>query len=489
MSDSNEKSPTASHLKNYWPRFGMRLVLIVMAIVAICIGWMSNLNEEVRREKRFLEYLKEQKSVGYGCLYDYDFDADGNRTKNPLRPEPNWINWLFEDYPFPHVVELWISTTNDPDVLNGIKDLRKLKRLYLYEATSIESLGSLANLQLTELLLSDCPRLENTDAVKNFSKLESLVFESCPLISNIESVRGLPRLKRFRMNGCPLVKDLSPMANLSELEDVSLYGNFESIDAIQNCNELTRFLVDSEHIQNLEPIKNATKISYLWSRCANLESIDALAEMDQLETVIIKECKVPNVNALRSKHNLTDLSVLSKKLTDLSGLQDLPKLETLNISSCRVENFEDFTGLTALKELYARGCSRLTSLSGLDQSTALERIVLDQCDRLNDISAMSKLTQLKVIGFYHCDSLTEIDGLRGVTGLKRVNFNISKNVTGGDFFLELESPEFLNFNQTQIDQELVEKLKNKFPKADVRWSDAGQAEEMRRANAFESSQE
>src|SRR6476620_429395 len=75
-----------------WFQFGLRTLLLLVAIACIGFGWLGY---KVRQAERQRETVEAIESLGGRVFHDYELDAVGSEINSPSPPGPAWVRNLF----------------------------------------------------------------------------------------------------------------------------------------------------------------------------------------------------------------------------------------------------------------------------------------------------------------------------------------------------------------------------------------------------------
>ncbi|KAI4331911.1 hypothetical protein L6164_016859 [Bauhinia variegata] len=134
------------------------------------------------------------------------------------------------------LVSLHIDSLNDLKLLDGrgIRHLSSLKKLYIVDCKSLESLpvDSLSP-SLKKLKISDCPLLKFLDGtgIQHLSSLEEIDIVKCKSLKSLPEDRLSPSLKLLIICGCPLLEARQTYAPMS-IEKLMLH------DSILKCTKM-----------------------------------------------------------------------------------------------------------------------------------------------------------------------------------------------------------------------------------------------------------
>lgn len=156
-----------------------------------------------------LEPLSDLKQLRYLCLH---------RTK------ASDISPLFK---LTEMTSLVLSGSRNITNLNGVSQMKKLRRLSLYDMANLTDLSPLKNLvQLKILLLGQNQDLTDYSALRGMSELEVLELRWSGItdLSPLQDLRNR-NLKTLDLSNCTRVTDLKPLKSLARLHLVELGGN------------------------------------------------------------------------------------------------------------------------------------------------------------------------------------------------------------------------------------------------------------------------
>lgn len=114
--------------------------------------------------------------------------------------------------------------------LQKIASLASLNTLQIKTA-SIERLDGIENLiNLQNLHVSNCKKLQSIKAINHLVKLKELYLNTCPNINNYNEVTDLPGLEIFSLTDCGKVQSLKFIERYHSLGKLSLLGNTVIVD-------------------------------------------------------------------------------------------------------------------------------------------------------------------------------------------------------------------------------------------------------------------
>ncbi|CAN1245422.1 Disease resistance protein L6 [Linum grandiflorum] len=285
--------------------------------------------------------------------------------------------------------------------IHSLGELRMLEVLEISES-HVGNLYGLDNLvQLKELTLKKCHRLENLPSLSNLIKLHSLVIIKCSLLCEIQ---GLVELRRWRQ-----LPEVTGLGRLISLKTLKMIG----------CTSLRR-LPDLSGLKNLENLDV--------SCCMLLVDVTGVDRLESLQTLTFSDCwslkELPDISSLKS---LEELNVDEcTELIKVAGLEKLEKLEKLRMRNCKsIKELPDMSGLKNLKELSLMGCTNLKKVKGLERLTSLKSLVMLSCLSLRRFPDLSGLKDLERLIVGSCNQLVDVTGIRGLDSLLKLELSCS----------------------------------------------------------------
>ncbi|CAN1245414.1 Disease resistance protein L6 [Linum grandiflorum] len=285
--------------------------------------------------------------------------------------------------------------------IHSLGELRMLEVLEISES-HVGNLYGLDNLvQLKELTLKKCHRLENLPSLSNLIKLHSLVIIKCSLLCEIQGLVELRRLKQLSISWWRQLPEVTGLGRLISLKTLKMIG----------CTSLRR-LPDLSGLKNLENLDV--------SCCMLLVDVTGVDRLESLQTLTFSDCwslkELPDISSLKS---LEELNVDEcTELIKVAGLEKLEKLEKLRMRNCKsIKELPDMSGLKNLKELSLMGCTRLTKVVGLDKLEELRGLNMCGCESIKKLPDMSGLKNLMYLNLKGCIHLKDVKGLQKLKNL------------------------------------------------------------------------
>ena len=286
MSNSNiaDSNPDANlqRLRKRFFRFGLRSLLIVMALTSAAVGFWSYKYRTIANTFHRLEKAKAS----------LDFKSDGLDELSSFEQFMFRISGIKED---PRALRSIASDTISD--LSGFERFSNLEILYLGSDT-VEDLSPLRDLKnLTSLTVSS-PKLQDISPIKGCSNLRELDFKNTN-IENFSVLSSLKKLTNLDLSNTPIC-DLSCLSEVTDLE-------------ILNLNETK--------IENLKGLGNQRKIKDLFLRGTRVKDLLSLKELHTLHKLDLYDSDLEELTSLPSSPRLYELVVGGPRLASISGLE------------------------------------------------------------------------------------------------------------------------------------------------------------------------
>ncbi|KAF8038025.1 hypothetical protein BT93_B0777 [Corymbia citriodora subsp. variegata] len=299
----------------------------------------------------------------------------------------------------------------------GVKSLEEITIKSLEEVTigNCKNLGCLPKClhtlsYLTHLQISYCPALEIEDFPPLPVSLSNLILSNCPKIKSIGNCKNLTKLE---INGCPAleIEDFPPLfTNLSSLR----LSNCPKIKSIGNCNNLTKLEINdcpALEIEDFPPrpitlsyfcLKNCPKIKSLPNQWHHLTSLQGL-EINKFQNIkCFPKGGLP--------HNLQGLLIKGcENMKQLVREWGLPMLTSLKVLSIDLSMGEEGEKVCFPSEEDGEDAWSLLFPSSL---IALQMKRMMNVERLSS-GFRNHFSSLQHLGFVDCPKLRKLpeDGL------------------------------------------------------------------------------
>jgi Leucine-rich repeat (LRR) protein len=201
MSDATLSPTPLVRSRCRWLRFSLRTMMLLVTLLCV---WLGVTSYRANKQKRAVERLAGQGSVGY----DYQTTAPFGAPR-PLPPGPAWLRELIGSDYFVTVdsADVYVKSAGD-DSIAALEDFPQLCSLDLHGPGVTDSvLARLSKLtQLRNLCLYDNSITESGwESVGQFIHLKRLLLGGSNVTDvSLERIAGLGELVELRMVDCPV---------------------------------------------------------------------------------------------------------------------------------------------------------------------------------------------------------------------------------------------------------------------------------------------
>ncbi|GLJ43802.1 hypothetical protein SUGI_0911870 [Cryptomeria japonica] len=317
------------------------------------------------------------------------------------------------------IAKLWVESCRDLQRIGGIGDLTKLTNLIIKQCPALEELPSVAGMNcLRQIKIGSCEKLQNIILPTTIAKLW---VESCRDLQRIEGIGDLTKLTFLVIKQCPALEELSNLARMICLERI-LIGSCEKLQNIILPTTIGKLWVEScRNLQRIEGIAELTKLKELViEQCPAFEQLPSLAGMIYLEQIHIDSCeKLQNIILPTT---LLELRIEScRDLQRIEGIADLTKLTLLVIKQCpQLEQLPSLAGMICLEEILISSWEKLQNII---LPTTLLELWIESCRNLQRIEGIVDLTKLKVLVIKQCPAFEQLPSLAGMICLEQIQID------------------------------------------------------------------
>lgn len=206
-------------------------------------------------------------------------------------------------------------------------------RIYAYNLTHLDNVGSLAqlrHLQLTHVLRGQVIAVD----LGTLRKLKRAVLH---WFTGAETIFGAKQLRDLMLTGCP-ISNSQPIGQLDNLLRLRLIsGRLREVGSLRQLTSLCWLaLHDHRKLSDFRGLSGHPTIQFLWIEgCRKFGSFQWLAGMPRLETLRILDCgRISGIEALQSLPRLKHVHIhgdVKIPASDFSFLHRMPSLESVYI--------------------------------------------------------------------------------------------------------------------------------------------------------------
>ena len=272
-----------------------------------------------------------------------------------------------------------------------------------------DSLGKARRASITQAEMASLTRLEAPDS--DISDLTGLEFATnlTQLYLGEEYVAG----GYVNSNH---ISDLAPLANLTKLTTLDLDGNFAFSDMspLANLNNLRTLRLSNNFIKDISPLSGLTNLRHLNLGGTTISEVSLLSGLTNLTELVLDNNLISDISPLSGLTNLRYLSLTETGISDISPLSNLTNLEILNLGHNAISDISALAGLTNLTGLGLRG-NVISDVSALSNLTNLTSLQLD-LNIISDITPLANLIKLTSLELYY-NTISDVSALAGLTSL------------------------------------------------------------------------
>lgn len=166
--------------------------------------------------------------------------------------------------------------------------------------------------------------------------------------SSLADLVYFPNVKDIWINSEEL-NELEPLIYCKKLEYLVITRcAAEDISVISELTELKSLSLNNFKIINPEPLKKLSKLEYLSLDNVGLSDISFLLDLTNLKSLSLRDNNIRYINAISSLNNLSYLCLDNNKIKDITPLGELKNLSYLWLENNRIK---DITPLSTCKSL------------------------------------------------------------------------------------------------------------------------------------------
>ena len=233
----------------------------------------------------------------------------------------------------------YVSVINKTENTVDIKELNSmntLKGVALYGNVEFENfLNSFETPENVEEIIFSSESLTSIDGLERFKNLKAVSFIHCANLSDIESLK-----------------------ELTQLESVSIHGDFNDISFLNDSVSIKYLFLSSSNI-NITGISKFQSLEELVI-VGNTVGLDELSQLNNLKMLRILDSNTTNLPISNSVEEITIQNC--DNLTSLNDLKNFSKLNSIRIAYCdglQIDCLETIKGLQNIGNLSIHSCSNV----------------------------------------------------------------------------------------------------------------------------------
>lgn len=200
--------------------------------------------------------------------------------------------------------------------------------------------------------------LTNSDIkqMKYLTKLSEIIISDNPKVTDLSPLSALTGLEKITFHSCN-VKDISFTANMKNLTVIGAESNgITDISALSGHKKLSEVWLQHNNVKDISPLKDSTEMVNICFTNNPVSDISALSGMKKLVQINFTGCKVKSLDALKNCTTIELAYLGENQITDLTPLANSKGLRELHASNNELNgNVKALKGLTILDYLNLSG--------------------------------------------------------------------------------------------------------------------------------------
>ena len=200
--------------------------------------------------------------------------------------------------------------------------------------------------------------LTNSDIkqMKYLTDLTEIIMSDNPKVTDLSPLSALTGLEKITFHNCN-VKDISFTANMKNLTVIGAENNgITDISALADHKKLTDVWLQYNNVKDISPLKDSTEMVNICFTNNLVSDISALSGMKKLVQINFTGCKVKSLDALKNCTTIELAYLGENQITDLTPLANSKGLRELHASNNALNgNVKALKGLTVLNILDVSG--------------------------------------------------------------------------------------------------------------------------------------
>ncbi len=196
-----------------------------------------------------------------------------------------------------------------------------------FEKWYMATMPAMKNITVADI--EKCAHLDNFFV--GFSKLDTLA-----------PFAKMPHLRKLDLRFSAAIKDLTPLSNLTDLEELTIWGtDVTDLTPVKDLPKLRRLDAKMTKVSDLRPVAEMKNLVALDVLQAPVADIMPLAGHPAIAEVVLCSTKVTDITPPYDyAERVTYLDLRNTPITSLKPLEKLEKLETLIVAETKVSKKE-----------------------------------------------------------------------------------------------------------------------------------------------------
>ncbi len=195
--------------------------------------------------------------------------------------------------------------------------------------------------------------------------------------SDIKQMKYLTDLTEIIISDNPKVTDLSPLSALTGLEKITFHNcNVKDISFIANMKNLSVIGAEGNGITDISALAGHKKLTEVWLQFNNVKDISPLKDSTEMVNICFTNNLVSDISALSGMNKLVQINFTGCKVKSLDALKNCTTIELAYLGENQISDLTPLANCKGLKELYAANNALNGNVNALKGLTILDFIDL-----------------------------------------------------------------------------------------------------------------
>lgn len=195
--------------------------------------------------------------------------------------------------------------------------------------------------------------------------------------SDIKQMKYLTDLTEIIMSDNPKVTDLSPLSALTGLEKITFHScNVKDISFTANMKNLTVIGAENNGISDISALSGHKKLTDVWLQINNVADISPLKDSTEMVNICFTNNPVSDISALSGMKKLKQINFTGCKVKSLDTLKNCTTIELAYLGENQISDLTPLANCKGLRELYASNNALNGNVKALKGLTILDFIDL-----------------------------------------------------------------------------------------------------------------
>lgn len=203
-------------------------------------------------------------------------------------------------------------------------------------------------------------------------------------------------------------------------------------------------------VNNLELIKEFSKLKYLYLHNQGVSDIKSIGELQEMETLHLS-CihKLKDISPLKELHNISEFSISCSKVRDISPIKNFKKLKKLRIDDIPISEISAIANLCDLEDLSIDNLE-INNISPLKNLKNLTQLEIHEINSFINLAPIKKLLNLERLDLHMVDKV-KLPNLKFLKKLKYIRLDVPIEINKIQNLKDLKNLNELYIHSSTID--------------------------------------